>query len=260
MAYENVLYEKKGKIAYVTVNRPKVMNALNSLTVAELKSAFLEAKADGEVMGVIVTGSGDKAFVAGADISELADLSPMGAREFALHGQDAFRTIENLGKPVVAAVNGFALGGGCELAMACTLRVASSNAKFGQPEVNLGIIPGFAGTQRLARLMGKGLALELVMTGEMIDAQEAHRIGLVNKVVEPGEALSQAEKMMETILSKGPIAVRFAMEAVHKGLEMSFGEGCDLEANLFGLVSATEDMKEGLKAFLDKRKAEFKNK
>lgn len=260
MAYENILYEKKGEIAYVTVNRPKVMNALNSATLAELKSACLEARADGDVKGVIVTGAGDKAFVAGADIAELSKLDPLGGKDFSLHGQDVFETIENLGVPVIAAVNGFALGGGCELAMACTLRVASANAKFGQPEVNLGIIPGFAGTQRLARLVGKGIALELIMTGAMIDAKEAHRIGLVNAVVEPGSALAEAEKMMGTILEKGPIAVRFAMEAVHKGLNMSFMEGCDLEANLFGLICASDDTKEGLNAFLEKRKAEFKSK
>jgi enoyl-CoA hydratase len=259
MAYENLLYEVKAGVAYITLNRPKVMNALNSATLAELKAACLEARADAAVKGVIVTGAGEKAFVAGADIAELSKLAPLGAREFSSMGQDVFDTIEGLGKPVIAAVNGFALGGGCELAMACTLRVASSNAKFGQPEVNLGIIPGFAGTQRLARLVGKGIALELVMTGSMIDAQEAHRIGLVNRVVEPGGALGEAESMMATILSRGPIAVRFAMEAVHKGLNMSFAEGCDLEASLFGLVCASGDVKEGLNAFLEKRKPDFKN-
>jgi enoyl-CoA hydratase len=259
MAYENILYETKAGIAYVTVNRPKALNALNSATIVELKRACLEARDDAGVKGIIVTGSGDKAFVAGADIGELSMLSPLAAKRFSLLGQDAFDTIERLGMPVIAAVNGFALGGGCELAMACTLRVASSNAKFGQPEVNLGIIPGFAGTQRLPRLVGKGMALELVMTGGMIDAQEAHRIGLVNKVVEPGQAVAEAEKLMGAILSKGPIAVRFAMEAVYKGLDMSFGEGCDLEANLFGLVCASDDVKEGLGAFLEKRKPEFKD-
>ncbi len=259
MAYENVLYEKKASIAYITLNRPQVMNALNSAAVTELKCACLEAGGDADVKGVIITGAGDKAFVAGADIGELSTLAPLAAKEFSLLGQDAFETVERLGKPVIAAVNGFALGGGCELAMACTLRVASSNAKFGQPEVNLGIIPGFAGTQRLARLVGKGIALELVMTGNTIDAQEAHRIGLVNRVVEQGRAVAGAEELMNTILSRGPIAVRFAMEAVYKGLDMSFKEGCDLEANLFGLVCASDDVKEGLRAFLDKRKPEFKN-
>lgn len=260
MAYENILYEKKDGIAYVTVNRPKVMNALNQATVAELKSAFLDAKADHEVMGVIVTGAGEKAFVAGADIGEIAKLGALSGKEFSATGQAAFNVIENLGKPVIAAVNGFALGGGCELAMACTLRVASANAKFGQPEVNLGVIPGFAGTQRLPRLVGKGIALELVMSGNIIDAQEAHRIGLVNKVVEPGQAVAEAEGLMKTVLSKGPIAVRSAMEAVCRGMEMSFAQGCVLEANLFGLVCATEDMVEGTGAFLEKRKAGFKNK
>lgn len=259
MAYENVLYEKKASIAYITLNRPQVMNALNSAAVTELKCACLEAGGDADVKGVIITGAGDKAFVAGADIGELSTLAPLAAKEFSLLGQDAFDTVEGLGKPVIAAVNGFALGGGCELAMACTLRVASSNAKFGQPEVNLGIIPGFAGTQRLARLVGKGIALELVMTGNTIDAREAHRIGLVNRVVDQGWAVDGAEELMNTILSRGPIAVRFAMEAVYKGLDMSFKEGCDLEANLFGLVCASDDVKEGLRAFLDKRKPEFKN-
>jgi enoyl-CoA hydratase len=259
MAYENLLYESKDGVAHVIVNRPKVMNALNSATLAELRSACLEAREDAGVKGVIVTGAGDKAFVAGADIAELSKLAPLAAKEFSATGQQTFDAIEGLGKPVIAAVNGFALGGGCELAMACTLRVASSNARFGQPEVNLGIIPGFAGTQRLARLVGKGIALELVMTGNMIDAQEAHRIGLVNKVVEPGHAVEEAENMMATILSKGPIAVRFAMEAVHKGLNMSFAEGCNLEASLFGLVCASGDVKEGLSAFLEKRTPDFKN-
>lgn len=260
MAYENILYEKKDGVAYVTINRPKAMNALNRATIAEIHSAFKEAKADGEVMGVILTGAGEKAFVAGADIGEIAKLDGPGGVEFAEAGHAAFKAIESLGKPVVAAVNGFALGGGCELAMACTLRVASSNAKFGQPEVNLGVIPGFAGTQRLPRLVGKGIALELIITGNLIDAGEAHRIGLVNKVVEPGRAVAEAEALMMTILSKGPIAVNRAMVAVYEGMDKSFAEGCDIEAELFGEVCASEDMKEGTGAFLEKRKAEFKNK
>jgi len=260
MAYENILYEKKDEIAYVTVNRPKVMNALNSVTIGELKSAFADAHVDRDVRGVILTGAGEKAFVAGADIGELAELGPLEGKRMMAHGQGAFEAIETLGKPVIAAVNGFALGGGCELAMACTIRVASSNAKFGQPEVNLGVIPGYAGTQRLPRLVGKGVALELILTGNMIDAQEAHRIGLVNKVCEPGQAVAEAEGMMKTIMSKGPLAVHFALESVNKGLEMPFKEGCAHEATLFGLLCASEDAKEGLKAFMEKRKPDFKNK
>jgi enoyl-CoA hydratase len=197
MAYENISYEKKDGIAYVTINRPEVMNALNSATVRELKAACQDAHVDHDVRGVIITGAGEKAFVAGADIGELAELAPLGGKRLMAHGQGAFEVIENLGKPVIAAVNGFALGGGCELAMSCTLRVASTNAKFGQPEVSLGVIPGYAGTQRLSRLVGKGVALELILTGKMIDAQEAYRIGLVNKVCEPGTALAEAEAFME---------------------------------------------------------------
>jgi enoyl-CoA hydratase len=260
MAYENVLYEKKDGVAYVTINRPKAMNALNQATIAEIHAAFNEAGADGDVLGVILTGAGEKAFVAGADISEIAKLDEAGGVEFAKAGHAAFSAVESLGKPVIAAVNGFALGGGCELAMACTLRIASSNAKFGQPEVNLGVIPGFAGTQRLPRLVGKGFALELIMTGNLVGAEEAQRIGLVNKVVEPGQAVSEAEGLMKSILSKGPIAVRLAMDAVYRGMDKTFAEGCDLEAELFGAVCGTEDMKEGTGAFLEKRKAEFKNK
>lgn len=260
MAYENILYEKKDGVAYVTINRPEVMNALNSATVRELRAACADAHTDHDIHGVIITGAGDKSFVAGADIGELAQLDPLAGKKLMTKGQGAFALIENLGKPVIAAVNGFALGGGCELAMACTLRVASLNAKFGQPEVNLGIIPGYAGTQRLARLVGKGIALELILTGKMIDAQEAYRIGLVNKVCEPGAALAEAAEMMKTIMSKGPVAVRFALEAVNKGFEMPFKEGCAHEATLFGLLCATQDAKEGLSAFTEKRKPSFKNK
>jgi len=260
MAYDNILYEKRDGIAYVTVNRPKVLNALNSATVAEIKSAFLDAGADDGVRGAIVTGAGDKAFVAGADIAELSKLDATGGRAYSRAGQETFEVIEKLGKPVVAAVNGFALGGGCELAMACTLRVASKNAKFGQPEVNLGIIPGFAGTQRLPRLVGEGVALELILTGRMIDAEEAHRIGLVNVVAEVGEAVAEAEKLLGAVLSKGPVAVRYAMEAVRRGLETSFDEGSRIEADLFGLICATEDVKEGTKAFLEKRAPQFEGK
>jgi enoyl-CoA hydratase len=260
MVYENILYEKKGGVAYVTVNRPKAMNALNRATIAEIHAAFDEVKSDGEVMGVILTGAGEKAFVAGADIGEIAKLDEVEGKAFSLAGHAAFNAIEGLGKPVIAAVNGFALGGGCELAMACTLRVASSNAKFGQPEVNLGVIPGFAGTQRLPRLVGKGIALELILSGNLIDAAEAHRIGLVNRVVEPGQAVAEAEVLMKGILSKGPIALKYGMEAVYKGMDRTFAEGCGLEAELFGSVCGTEDMKEGTGAFLEKRKADFRNR
>src|SRR5437762_7924594 len=254
---ENVLYEKKGAIAYVTLNRPKVLNALNKATIAELNEVFKDAHEDAAVRGVILTGAGDKAFAAGADIGEMANDTPGEAEDKTRHGQRLTKVIENLGKPVIAAVNGFALGGGCELAMACTIRLAVETAKFGQPEVTIGIIPGYGGTQRLPRLVGKGRALQLILSADMIDAQEAYRIGLVNKVVPADQLLAEADKLLRGILSMGPLAVRLSMEAVGEGLEMTLEEGLLLEANHFGLLAATQDMKEGLTAFLEKRPAKF---
>ena len=260
MAYKNILFEVKDRIAYVTINRPQVLNALNIETVEELSKVFSEIEKYEKVASVILTGAGEKAFVAGADINELAKLDALGGREFSLNGQRIFNQIENLDKPVIAAVNGFALGGGCELALACTLRVAAETAKFGQPEVNLAIIPGYGGTQRLARLVGKGRALEMVLTGNMVSAEEAYRIGLVNRVAPLSELMDEAKKLAETIMFKGPLAIKLAMVAINQGLQMSLQQGLQLEASLFGLACATEDMKEGTSAFLEKRKAAFKGR
>ena len=255
--FENLLYEKKNGIAYVTVNRPAVRNALNAQTVRELRTAFEHARSDDEVRVVILTGAGDKAFVAGADINELATLTPAAGKEYSLAGQPVFDYIEQLGKPVIAAVNGYALGGGCELAMACTFRIASENAMLGQPEVKLGIIPGYGGSQRLPRLVGKGRAMQILLTGDMTPAAEALRIGLVNHVVPQAELISTAEAIAKKIMVNGPLAVKFCIEAVNRGMEMTQDEGQFLEATLFGLCCATEDMKEGTKAFLEKRPANF---
>jgi enoyl-CoA hydratase/carnithine racemase len=260
MTYENILLEKKNSIAYVTVNRPKVLNALNGTTIEELRAAFHELKHDASIRVVILTGAGEKAFVAGADIGELAQRDPVSGKEFAHRGQNVFNLIENLGKPVIACVNGFALGGGCELALACTMRLASENAKFGQPEVKLGILPGYGGSQRLPRLVGKGLAMQIILAGEMITAQEAHRIGLVNEVTASAELIPRAEAIAAKITANAPLAVQYAMEAVNKGMEMSLAEGMFLEAALFGVCCATEDKKEGTAAFLEKRPAVFKGK
>ena len=260
MSFETLLYEVRDGIAYVTVNRPQKMNALNHAAIQELAGCFTRISEATDARGVILTGAGEKAFVAGADINELAALTPAEARESALHGQALMNRIEHLGKPVVAAVNGFALGGGCELAMACTLRIASDNARFGQPEVKLGIIPGYAGTQRLPRLVGKGRALEMILLGEPINAGEAWRIGLVNQVVSLPELIPAAEKVIRKILANGPVAVRYALEAVHRGMEMAEAGGEQLEASLFGLCCATEDMKEGTQSFLEKRPPQFKGK
>ena len=257
MSYETLLYEVRAGIGYVTVNRPQKLNALNRRAVQELADCFARIAEDASVHGVILTGAGEKAFVAGADISELAALTPLKARETALQGQAMMNSIENLGKPVVAAVNGFALGGGCEIAMACTLRIASDNARFGQPEVKLGIIPGYGGTQRLPRLVGKGRALAMVLTGDPISAEEAWRIGLANQVVGLSELIPAAEKAIGKILANGPVAVRYALEAVNRGVEMTQRDGEQHEANLFGLCCATADMKEGTCAFLEKRPAQF---
>src|ERR1041384_2013009 len=258
MTFENILVEKKSAIAYVTVNRPKVLNALNMATMEELRAAFTDIKSDASIRVALLTGSGEKAFIAGADIGELAKQDPVGAKEYTHRGQSVLDLIENLGKPVIACVNGFALGGGCELAMACTMRLASENAKLGQPEVNLGIIPGYGGTQRLPRLVGKGIAMQMVLAGEMITAQEAHRIGLVNEVVAAADLVPRAEAIAQKIIANAPLAVQWAMEAVNKGMEMTLSEGLYLEATLFGLCCATEDKKEGTSAFLEKRAAQFK--
>lgn len=260
MAYENILVEKRDGIAFITVNRPKVLNALNRKTVEELGEALRDARGDGGVRVVILTGAGEKSFVAGADISELAVQTPVNGKEFSLYGQGVVHLLETMGKPSICAINGFALGGGCELALACTIRIASKRAKLGQPEVKLGIIPGYGGTQRLARLCGKGVAHELCLTGEMITAEEALRIGLVNHVYEPAELLPAAEAIAKRIIANAPVAVKFTMEAIERGMEMPQEEGLFLEATLFGLACATEDMKEGTKAFLQKRAAQFKGK
>src|ERR1700754_4223193 len=258
LTLETVLYEKKGAIAYVTLNRPKVLNALNKKTWADLRTAFEQARDDAAVRGVILTGAGDKAFIAGADISELATVSSVQAEESSSYGQEVLNLIENLGKPVIAAINGFALGGGCETAMACTIRLASEHAKFGQPEVKLGLLPGGGGTQRLPRLVGKGRALQLILTGGIITAAEAYRIGLVNEVVPPARLIARAEAILNEIFSNAPLAVKFSLEAVNKGLESSQAEGMSLEASLFGLCAGSDDKKEGTSAFLEKRKAQFK--
>ncbi|WP_309968667.1 enoyl-CoA hydratase-related protein [Variovorax guangxiensis] len=257
MNLENVLYEKKGAIAYVTLNRPKVLNALNTPTWSDLAAAFREARDDAEVRGVILTGAGDRAFIAGADIGELAHLGAFDAEQSSRFGQGVLDLIENLGKPVIAAINGFALGGGCETALACTLRLATPTSKFGQPEVKLGLLPGGGGTQRLPRLVGKGRALQLILSGETIDAAEAHRIGLVTEIVPAADLIARAEAILAQIAGNAPIAVKLALEAVNKGLETSQVEGCALEAAYFGLCAATEDKREGTAAFLAKRAPQF---
>lgn len=280
MAFQNLLYSTKDSICHITINRPDKLNALNSKTMSELMNAFAMAAADPQIKAVILTGAGEKSFVAGADISELALLNPIGGKRYSQQGQEIFNFIENLNKPVIAAVNGFALGGGCELSMACHIRIASENAKFGQPEVTLGLIPGFGGTQRLPRLVGKGRALELILTGGMIDAKEAYRIGLVNKLV-PYAGMKEIEKagkkkqvpdlaatkealmktavdLAENITKQAPVAVGLAIESTNRGLNMTLAQGEIVECDLFGLVTTTEDFVEGTRAFLEKRKAEFK--
>jgi enoyl-CoA hydratase len=260
LTLENVLYEKKGPIAYVTLNRPKVLNALNQRTWQDLRAAFEEARDDAAVHGVILTGAGDKAFIAGADISELAQVTAVQGESSSTYGQEVLNLVENLGKPVIAAINGFALGGGCETAMACTIRIAVENAKFGQPEVKLGVIPGAGGTQRLPRLVGKGRALQLILSGGMIDAQEAYRIGLVNEVVPAAELITRAEGILKQIFSNAPLAVKYSLEAVNRGLETSQAEGLSLEASYFGLCAGTEDKQEGTRAFLEKRAPQFQGR
>jgi len=258
MNYENIIYDVKDGLAFVTINRPQKLNALNSDLIHDLSDAFQQIKQDDGIKAVLITGAGDKAFISGADIQELSVLTPMTGKEKMLTGHALFNLIENIGKVVVAAVNGFALGGGCELAMACTLRFASADARFGQPEINLGVIPGYGGTQRLSRLVGKGRALELILSGDMINAEEAYRIGLVNKIFPKDRLLEEAEAFCRKLMAKGPIALRCALEAVNKGLNQTLAEGLNLEANLFALLCATQDTKEGLTAFLEKRKPTFK--
>jgi len=259
-AYEYLEIERRDEIAIVVVNRPDKLNALNAATVAELGRASRALAADDAIRGVIVTGAGERAFVAGADIAELAEMGPLSGVRISRQGQDVFRFLETMGKPVIAAVNGYALGGGLELALACHLRVASETARFGLPEVRLGIIPGYGGTVRLPRLIGKGRALELILTGEMIDAAEAHRIGLVNRVVPQADLIAEAEAFLRTITANGPIAVALALESVERGLTTTVEDGLVLESNLFGLLASTSDMREGMTAFLEKRKPVFHGK
>lgn len=260
MSYQTLLFEIKDAVAFITINRPDKLNALNNQVVDELAHAAERVATEDAIHGAIITGAGTKAFVAGADIADLAQQGPFDGKARALRGQAMLRRFETCGKPVIAAVNGYALGGGCELAMACHLRLASDSARFGQPEVKLGIAPGYGGTQRLPRLVGKGVALQLILTGEMIDAHEAHRIGLVNKVVPADQLLAAAEGLLRGILAMAPLAVRLVMEAVDQGLEMTLEEGLLLEANHFGLLAATHDMKEGLTAFLEKRAPHFEGR
>jgi len=260
MTFDNLLVDRDAAVATITVNRPKVLNALNSQTLDELRRAILDLKRDDSVRAVILTGAGEKSFIAGADINELATQTPVSGREHAMSGQHILDLIEHMGKPVIAAINGFALGGGCELAMACTIRIASEHARLGQPEINLGLIPGYAGTQRLTRIVGRGRALELLLTGDQVTAQEAHRLGLVNRVVAAADLLAETRKIAVTLASKAPVAVRYILESVHKGVEMPFAQAQVFEATLFGLVASTEDMREGTRAFLEKRKAEFTGK
>jgi len=255
---ENVLYDKKGPIAYVTLNRPKVLNALNRATINELLSAFEDARDDSAVRGVILTGAGEKAFAAGADIAEIANNTAVEAAT--RRGQALTDLIENLGKPVVAAVNGFALGGGCELAMSCTIRIAAESAKFGQPEVKLGVMPGYGGTQRMPRLVGRGRALKLILSGDIIDAAEAYRIGLVDELEPDAHVIERAETVLRRIIANAPLSVKYALEAVNKGLETSVAEGLLIEASLFAVCASTDDKKEGTSAFLEKRAPKFQGK
>ena len=257
---QNLLLERDDAVATVTVNRPRVLNALDTRTLDELRRTMLALKQDDGVRAVILTGAGEKSFVAGADIGELAVQSPAGGRDHALRGQHVLDIVENLGKPVIAAINGFALGGGCELAMACTLRIAADTAKLGQPEINLGIIPGYAGSQRLPRLIGAGRALELLLTGDQITAAEAHRLGLVNRVVPAADLMPEAKKLAAMLATKAPIAARYIIDSVNRGLRMPLPEAQAFEATLFGLAASTEDMREGTRAFLEKRKPAFKGK
>ena len=260
MSFENLLFDRDGAVALLTINRPQVLNALNSATIDELRRAVLDVKHDEAIRVLVITGAGDKSFVAGADINELAVQTPVQGQEHARQGQHVFDVIENLGKPVIAAINGYALGGGCELAMACTLRFAASTARLGQPEINLGLIPGYAGSQRLARLVGKGVALDLLLTGRQVEADEALRIGLVNRVIARDALLAETTAFAGELAAKAPVAVKYIIESVNRGLDMSLDKAQFLEATLFGLVASTEDMREGTQAFLQKRKPQFKGR
>lgn len=257
---EVIRIEKIEKILLVKISRPESLNALNKEVLKSLDEVFEKSKDDREIYGIIITGEGEKSFVAGADIKEFSNFTPIEAKDMSENGQKLFSKIENFPKPVLAAVNGFALGGGCELAMSCHIRIASKNAKFGQPEVNLGIIPGYGGTQRLPRIIGMGRALEIILSGKMIDAEEALRIGLVNKVVEQGELLEESKKILNQIIEKAPLAIELALKSVISGMEMSKEDGLKLEAANFSILFSTEDMKEGVSAFIEKRKPAFKSK
>ena len=260
MVFENLLLDRDGAIAVITINRPKVLNALNSQTIAELDAAARELADDDAVRALVITGAGDKAFAAGADINELAALTAVEATQHSRRGQAAFDRIEHLGKPVIAALNGFALGGGCELAMACTLRIAADTARLGQPEINLGFIPGYGGSQRLPRLVGRGLALEILLTGDQLTAARALEIGLINRVVPAADLMSEARKLAAALALKAPVAARFIIDAVGQGLDGPLAQGQFLETSLFGAIASTVDSKEGTKAFLEKRKAEWKGR
>jgi enoyl-CoA hydratase len=257
MTFDSLILARDGAVAVLTINRPAVLNALNAQTVDDLRRALLDLRHDEEVRAVVITGAGEKAFVAGADINELARQQPAAGRDLAVRGQHVFDIIEHLGKPVVAAINGFALGGGCELAMACTFRFAADSARLGQPEINLGLIPGYAGTQRLARLVGRDRAMELVLTGRHVSAAEALAMGLVTRVVPAASLMDEALAFAAELASKAPLAVRYAMDAINRGLDMPFDQACAYEASLFGLATATDDMREGTRAFLEKRKPTF---
>ncbi|AND85881.1 short-chain-enoyl-CoA hydratase [Clostridium tyrobutyricum] len=259
MSFKNVNFEKDGKMVVITINRPKALNALNSETLVEIDSAIDMVAEDEDVLAVILTGAG-KSFVAGADISEMKGLNAIEGRKFGILGNKVFRKLEKLEKPVIAAVNGFALGGGCEISMACDIRIASSKAKFGQPESGLGITPGFGGTQRLPRLVGLGMAKELIYTAKIIKADEAFRIGLVNKVVEPEALMDEAKALANTIINNAPIAVKLCKEAINRGIQTDIDTGAAYESEVFGECFATEDQKEGMGAFLEKRDKTFKNK
>jgi enoyl-CoA hydratase len=260
MPFENLLVERDGATTYVTINRPKIHNAIDLHTLDEIRRIMLELKRDDSVRVVVVTGAGEKSFVAGADIKELAVQTPVSGREAALSGQHVFDVIENLGKPVIAAINGYALGGGCELAMSCTLRVAADTAILGQPEVGLGTIPGYGGTQRLTRLVGPGKAMEMILTGKPVSAAEAERVGLVNRVVPAAELKREVKQLADALAAQAPIAMRYIIQAINRGFDMPFGDATIFEATLFGLIAATEDMREGTSAFLEKRKPVFKGR
>jgi enoyl-CoA hydratase len=258
--YENLLAKKEDGIGWITINRPEKLNALNAATIEELQDVFLLFKDDAAVKVVILTGSGDKAFVAGADIGELASLDAAAGKEYVLRGQELTKAIEGFKKPVLAAINGYALGGGTEIALACHIRIAAENAKLGQPEVKLGLIPGYGGTQRLARLVGKGMAMELILSGRIVSAQEADKIGLVNKVVSQVDLIRECESLAKSIIANGPLALEYSIKAINEGLDKPLNEGLELEAALFGEACSTDDSKEGTRAFLEKRKANFKGK